>query len=117
MTQTSGVDEVFHALSAPSRREMLALMARRELPVTELAESFEMTLSAVSQHLTVLKTAGLVTQRKAGKQRLYRTNAEPLKQVQKWLEFYEPFWSGKLADLGKYLDQPDLCRDNKESQE
>jgi DNA-binding transcriptional ArsR family regulator len=83
---------------------MLQRLAVRELPVSELAETFDMTLSAVSQHLSVLRAAGLVDLRKNGRQRMYRANPEPLKQVAAWLEIYEPFWTGRLQDLGKYLD-------------
>lgn len=96
---------MFSAISAPSRRLMLQLLARREAPVTEIAESFDMTLSAVSQHLTVLKQAGLVSIRKDGKQRFYRLNPQPLRVVSDWLSFYEPFWSNKLESLGNYLEE------------
>jgi DNA-binding transcriptional ArsR family regulator len=97
--------DVFGAISAPSRREMLRMLAGRETPVTVIAESFDMTLSAVSQHLTVLRHAGLVTLRKDGRQRLYRLNPQPLREVSDWLRFYEPFWNDKLGSLGEYLDE------------
>ena len=71
----------------------------------ELAKTFDMTLSAVSQHLAVLRSAGLVDQRKQGRQRVYRTNPEPLRQVADWLQVYEPFWTGRLQELGRYLDE------------
>lgn len=83
---------------------MLEMLARGETPVTEVADQFEMTLSAVSQHLSVLKDAGLVSQRKEGRQRLYRLNPEPLHLVSDWLQFYEPFWNERLRRLGDYLD-------------
>ena len=84
---------------------MLGLLSLREMPVTELAEIFQMTISAVSQHLSVLRNAGLVTQRKDGKQRLYRTNPEPLQAVSEWLEFYRPYWKDRLTKLGQYLEE------------
>ena len=84
---------------------MLQMLAHREVPVMELADSFDMTLSAVSQHLAVLRDAGLVTIRKDGRQRLYRLNPQPLEAVGTWLSFYEPFWADKLAGLGAYLDE------------
>ena len=105
MHEAAQSDEVFAAIAAPTRRAMLQILARRETPVLELAESFQMTLSAVSQHLSVLRQAGLVTIRKDGRQRLYRLNAEPLRAVDDWLSFYEPFWTDKLDNLGKYLDE------------
>ncbi len=102
-----GIDtgDVFAAISAPVRREMLALLATQELPVMTLAQSFDMTLSAVSQHLGVLRDAGLVNVRKDGKQRLYRLEPEPLRAVAEWVDRYGPFWTGRLTALGEYLDE------------
>jgi len=71
----------------------------------ELADSFSMTLSAVSQHLSVLREAGLVSLRQEGRQRFYRMNPEPLQQVADWLDFYQPFWTDKLNRLGKHLEE------------
>jgi DNA-binding transcriptional ArsR family regulator len=84
---------------------MLARLAQREMPVLELAESFEMSLPAVSQHLAVLRSAGLVKVRKAGRQRMYRIEAQPLRAVADWVGTYEKFWGGKLASLGEYLEK------------
>ncbi|AIE85357.1 ArsR/SmtB family transcription factor [Fimbriimonas ginsengisoli] len=105
MTGQAAPSDVFGAISAPSRRDMLRMLARREMPVMELAESFDMTLSAVSQHLGVLRDAGLVSLRKEGRQRMYRLNPEPLRAVAEWLEFYEPFWNDRLHQLGQYLEE------------
>ena len=97
--------DVFAAIATPTRRAMLAMIATREMPVMELAESFDMTLSAVSQHLSVLRQAGLIVQRKNGRQRIYRLTPEPLKEVSDWLRYYEPFWTEKLGRLGQYLEE------------
>lgn len=97
--------DVFSAIAAPARRAMLARLAQREMPMGELAETFEMSLPAVSQHLSVLKDAGLVASRKDGRHRIYRLNPEPLKAVSDWIRTYELFWTGKLAALGEYLER------------
>lgn len=97
--------DVFTAIAAPARRSILARLAQREMPVLEIAESFAMTLPAVSQHLGVLRDAGLVTYRKEGRQRIYKLNADPLKDVADWVQEYEKFWTGKLAALGDYLKE------------
>jgi len=97
--------DVFTAISAPARRAILAQLASGEMPVQKLAESFDMSLPGVSQHLAVLRNAGLVNVRKEGKQRFYRLNAEPLKDVASWVQDYEKFWTGKLAALGEYLKE------------
>lgn len=97
--------DVFSAISAPTRRAILARLAEREMPVQELAGSFDMTLSAVSQHLAVLREAGLVEIRREGKQRFYRLNPQPLRTVADWVRRYEPFWNRKLEALGEYLEE------------
>lgn len=97
--------DVFAAIAAPSRRAILSHLAQGEMPVLEIAESFEMTLSAVSQHLGILRSAGLVSIRKAGRQRIYRLNPTPLKAVADWVETYERFWTDKLAALGEHLEE------------
>ena len=105
MASASSSADVFGAISAPARRALLQMLAKEEMPVLEIAESFDMTLSAVSQHLSVLRQAGLVSQRKQGKQRLYRLEPGPLREVADWLSFYEPFWRGRLELLGQYLEE------------
>lgn len=98
-------NDVFSAIATPVRRAILSQLAQRDLGVTKLAASFDMTLPAVSQHLAVLRDAGLVKVRKQGKERIYQIQAEPLKEVAKWVETYEKFWTGKLAALGEYLEE------------
>jgi DNA-binding transcriptional ArsR family regulator len=105
MPAQSAVSNVFSAISAPARRDILARLSGGEMPVQQLAESFAMTLPAVSQHLSVLREAGLVSVRKDGRQRIYKLNAEPLKDVAAWVQDYEKFWTGKLAALGEYLKE------------
>jgi len=97
--------DVFAAISAPTRRAILSQLAEKEMPVLALAESFEMTLPAVSQHLAILREAGLVKVHKAGRQRIYRLSPEPLKAVSDWVSTYEKFWNEKLAALGEYLEK------------
>lgn len=97
--------DVFTAISAPARRAILMRLQAGELPVLKLAESFEMSLPAVSQHLAVLKSAGLVKVRKSGRQRFYALDAEPLKGVSEWVRQYETFWTERLQNLGEYLKE------------
>jgi DNA-binding transcriptional ArsR family regulator len=97
--------DVFSAISAPARRAILSKLAQREMPVLELALSFDISLSAVSQHLNILRGAGLVSIRKAGRQRIYRLNPQPLKLVAEWVESYERFWTDKMVALGDYLQE------------
>lgn len=97
--------DVFGAIADPTRRALLDRLRAGEQPVKQLAEPFAMSLPAISQHLQVLCQADLVQMRKAGRQRLYRLNPEPLKQVFDWIAHYEQFWQEKLDDLGTYLEE------------
>lgn len=103
MNNNSG-DNVFTAIADPTRRAILDLLRQGEQPVKQIAQPFSMSLPAISQHLRVLCEAGLVTQRKKGRQRFYRLNSEPLKQVSDWVNHYEQFWQEKLDVLGDYLE-------------
>ncbi len=96
--------DVFSAISAPVRREILGMLAVRDMPVLQIAESFEMSVSAVSQHLAILKDANLVAQSKQGRQRIYRLTPNPLTEVADWLEKYEQFWTRKLEKLDTFLE-------------
>ncbi len=96
-------DDVFQAIASPVRRTLLDKLSNREQTVRRLAESFDMTLPAISQQLAILKRAGLVSARRAGRWRVYRLNAEPLRQVGRWLDGYHRFWTAHLEALGDDL--------------
>jgi len=96
--------DVFLAIAHPVRRALLDRLRRGEQPVLALAEPFDMTLPAVSQQLRVLRRADLIRERREGRQRYYRLNPEPLKEVRDWMRMYEKFWTKKLRRLGDYLD-------------
>lgn len=98
-------DAIFAAIAAPVRREMLRMMANEEVPVTEIAATFDLSLSAASQHLAVLRDADLVTVRKDGRQRFYRTDSTPLRSVAEWVAFYVPFWTDRLGALSAHLEK------------
>lgn len=87
---------VLNAVAAPRRREILTLVRDRELSAGEIASRFDVTRPAISQHLTVLREAGLVSERRAGTRRLYRVRPEGLAEVQ---EFLAQFWDPRLARL------------------
>lgn len=79
-------DEVFRALAEPRRRAILSLVASMEMPAGRIAEHFDVTRSAVSQHLQVLKDAGLITERRDGTRRLYRASEMALRELRGFLE-------------------------------
>lgn len=105
MSRQAANADVFAAIADPTRRSLLDRLRQGEQPVKQLAAPFEMSLPAISQHLNVLCEVGLVTQRRIGRQRFYRLNPKPLKQVADWVAYYEHFWQDKLAALGEYLEE------------
>jgi DNA-binding transcriptional ArsR family regulator len=100
--------DVFAAVASPVRRELLRLLLDGPLPVNTLAGHFDMRRPSVSEHLRVLREAGLVVERRAGRQRLYQLDAAPLREVSEWLGPYERFWRERLAGLRALLaEEPD----------
>lgn len=96
---------VYAAIAHPARRRLLDLLAEGDRPVKALAAPFAMSRPAVSQHLKVLLDAGLVAERRAGRERLYRLRPERLREVHLWLGRYERFWRDHLERLGRYLEE------------
>src|SRR5215210_4501903 len=105
MSRRSATKDVFQAIADPTRRRILDLLSLGEQPVSDLAQQFDVTLSAISQHLGVLREVGLIEARQAGRERLYRLNATALKEVSDWVGHYERFWRGRLAALGEHLEE------------
>src|SRR5512145_2068674 len=95
----------FAALADPTRRAILARLARGECSVTELAEPFDMSLPAVSKHLRVLERAGLIARRKDAQFRPCRIEAAPFEQIAEWLELYRTIWEKRLDRLEDYLKE------------
>ena len=99
------LDRTFAALADPTRRRILAQLAKGEECVTELARPHAMSLAAVSKHLVVLEKAGLVKRRRDGRVHSLALEAKPMKEAQAWLERYRKFWEGNLDQFEKYLDK------------
>ena len=99
----AATDEALRALAEPRRRAILRLVARDELAAGEIAQAFEVTRTAVSQHLTVLRNAGLVSERRVGTRRYYRARPEGLAGLR---EFLEDMWASSL-DMARRLAEAD----------
>jgi DNA-binding transcriptional ArsR family regulator len=93
----------FAALADPTRRAILARLARGESAVTELAKPFDMSLPAISKHLKVLERAGLIARGREAQWRPCRIQPKALKGVDDWLEGYRRFWEERLDRLEDYL--------------
>jgi len=99
----AATDEALRALAEPRRRAILRLVAHDELAAGEIAQAFEVTRTAVSQHLTVLRNAGLVSERRAGTRRYYRARPEGLAGLR---EFLEDMWASS-PDMARRLAEAD----------
>jgi len=95
----------FGALADPTRRAILARLARGGASVTQIAEPFDMSLPAVSKHLKVLERAGLVTRGREAQWRPAALEAGPLKEVDEWVEHYRVMWEQRLDRLDDYLKE------------
>ncbi len=93
----------FAALADATRRHLLEQLATADRPVSELVTGLDISQGAVSQHLRVLREAGLVTARKQGRHRYYRLRPAALTELRDWLDELEQFWQARLAALGDYL--------------
>lgn len=93
---------VFSAIADPTRRAILDSLRIKERPAGEIAALFPVSRPAVSKHLRVLRTAGLVRERRVARSRLYSLAPEPLREVEQWLEHYRVFWA-RLPGLKKYV--------------
>jgi DNA-binding transcriptional ArsR family regulator len=91
------------ALSDPTRRGLLAPLALGDASVGDLAEPYDMSLAAISKHLKVLQTAGLISRTKESQWRPCHLEAGPLQDVSEWLEGYRRFWDRSLDGLADYL--------------
>lgn len=106
MSENNQLRDVFDAIADPTRRRLIRLLAgAKEKPLHELTAQFEMGRTAVSKHLTILKEAGLVLDRKVGRETRFRLNATPLREIQDWVAFYSQFWSTNMLRLNQLLEE------------
>ena len=99
------LDATFAALADPTRRAILARLASGEASVAELAEPFAMSQPAVSKHLKVLQSAGLIIRDRAAQRRPSRLDARPLAEACQWLAEYRQFWESSFQQLDVLLDE------------
>jgi DNA-binding transcriptional ArsR family regulator len=98
-------EAVFRAIADPTRREILGLLCGGRRTVGELAGNFRISRPAISKHLRLLRSAGLVVTQQQGTARICELNAKPLRTVNDWLRDYEAFWSASLRDLKRYVEK------------
>jgi DNA-binding transcriptional ArsR family regulator len=105
MARTPTTFDPFNAVAEPKRRQVLETLSRQELSVNEIVKKLGWTQPMVSKHLRVLKQVGLVSERRVGRQRLYRVNAERLKPIYEWVAPFERYWSESFERLDEILEE------------
>lgn len=105
MVSAQTLDATFFALSDQTRRDILARLASGDATVNELAAPYDMSLAAVSKHLKVLESAGLISRGREAQWRPCHLESKPLREVAEWAMGYERFWTRNLDSLGAYLDK------------
>ncbi|MBB2973009.1 metalloregulator ArsR/SmtB family transcription factor [Mesorhizobium sp. RMAD-H1] len=96
---------VFSALAHPVRRRVILLLLDCDRTAGAIAQEFEISRSAVSEHLGVLRQANLVRETKSGRERVYSLNAKPLTEIRNWLEPFETYWKVQLVRLAQQLEE------------
>ncbi|MEC1262924.1 metalloregulator ArsR/SmtB family transcription factor [Bacillus swezeyi] len=99
MSSSARKHDVFQAVSDPTRRKLMKLLADQELPIADISRHFPISRTAVTKHLRVLSEAQLVSGRKVGREKLYRLHPEPLNELQRWLSYFDQYWDNKLSML------------------
>ena len=105
MARTPTTHDPFNAVAEPKRRQVLEVLGMKELSVNELVKQLGWTQPMVSKHLGVLKQVGLVSERRVGRQRLYRVNAERLRPIYEWVAPFERYWNESFDRLDKVLEE------------
>src|ERR1700730_5017966 len=107
-TAAAPLDATFGALADPTRRAILARLTHGEATVSELAAPFDVSLPAVSKHLRVLESAGLLRREIDGRIHRCRLAAQPMREAATWIETYRAFWETQLDALANYLESTGL---------
>jgi DNA-binding transcriptional ArsR family regulator len=105
MARTPTTYDPFNAVAEPKRRQVLEVLGRQELSVNDIVQKLRWKQPMVSKHLGVLKQVGLVSERRVGRQRLYRVNAERLRPIYEWVAPFERYWSESYDRLDEVLQE------------
>lgn len=105
MARRPTTHDPFNAVAEPRRRQVLEAIGTDEVSVNELVQKLGWNQPMVSKHLAVLKQVGLVEERRVGRQRLYRINAERLKPIFDWVSPFERYWSERFDRLDQVLEE------------
>jgi DNA-binding transcriptional ArsR family regulator len=96
--------DVFHAIADPTRRQIINLISRKSLNLNAIAENFDISRPAISQHIKILSECGLIIVRQKGRERFCEPRLNKLDEISEWIDKHRKFWTTKLDMLERYLD-------------
>jgi DNA-binding transcriptional ArsR family regulator len=105
VTDTSSLDIVFAALADPTRRAILSMLLEDDMAVTDVAEPFDMSLAAISKHLSVLTSAGLISQEKRGRVKWCKLEPDSMRAASIWMQGFGQFEAVNLDAFERFLEQ------------
>lgn len=106
MSESNKLRDVYDAIADPTRRRLIRLLAEaEEISLHEIVVQFQIGRTAVSKHLTILKEAGLVLDRKVGRETRLRLNPSPLREIQEWVAYYSKFWRTNMFRLNQLFEE------------
>jgi DNA-binding transcriptional ArsR family regulator len=105
MARAATTTDAFNAIAEPRRRQILSYLAQQERPVGDIVDSLGLDQPAVSKHLRVLRSVGLVRVRCQGRHKFYRTNAEAIRPLHEWAATFERFWQHQLLGVKKRAEE------------
>ncbi|MBW4085612.1 helix-turn-helix transcriptional regulator [Paenibacillus sp. S150] len=97
--------DVFQAVADPTRRSVLKLLARNDMPIVAIAECFPLSRTAINKHLHILSDAVLVCRKRIGRETRYKLQPEPLTELKDRLSFFEAYWDDKLPPLKDLVEE------------
>ena len=96
--------DVFQAIADPTRRQIIHLIARQSMNLNAIADNFEISRPAISNHIKILSECGIIIIEQSGRERFCRIQPANLKEVAEWVETYRALWEQKLDSFGNYLN-------------
>ena len=97
--------DVFQAIADPTRRKIIGMIAHHSLNLNAVADHFNISRPAISRHIKILNECGLINIKKQGRERYCEAKLQKLNEVDKWIEQYREFWTGKLNALENFLEK------------
>jgi len=104
-THPAKLGPVLRAIADPNRRRILDLLAGEDLPVSRIADRFNMSRPGIIKHLRVLRSARLISVRRRGRERVQSLNVEPLREIEAWLSRFDAFWDDSLQKLKRQVEE------------